>query len=622
MPETGGIDSALVELATIARQVRGGDEEPSVPPEAPPLEVVVCGEYGRGKSSLLSAIAGRRRLLPHAVNDSTSIATTVVWGEQDEAFVTFEPDPADAPAKPRRMAVPLSEVHRYVTEGANRGNRDRVTLVEIRAALPNLAHGIKLIDTPGVNSRHEAHNMTTRAYLDRADTILFVASADGPLSTLELDAIGAAASGGADIVAVLAKSDQAGAPELRESAAERLSERLGRPIEVLPVSAVMEFEGIEEHLPALRADSGIPELLARLQELVVGHRARFAGGFVVALRRRIAERRDVALDEQQTLEEAERRTDALERRLEQARSDLAALDEAERQVHAAIDDEVARGMASIRDSNSTHCEALAMRVEADQANLDPAIGPSEYQRTFFDQLARIAEEADQSRAQLVGRIVAAAEKVGHVEVDRAPQAENLRSGLGLETIELKSAEKSRLTLEAFKKGLAEGPKVAAPAGSVGGLIGGIIGAAPGAAAGLVVGGLVGHVIGWLSGTVEATREEARKARADQVKALAKDAPDWIARIHRRIDEQLENITTATAGYARAEAAEIIGRRRRGLVDYIERSERDREHSPGDRRERSAQLRAELADLDRLERSLDTVAARLERLDPHARQPRG
>ncbi|MEV4899511.1 dynamin family protein, partial [Nonomuraea sp. NPDC055795] len=81
-------------------------------------QVVVMGEYSRGKSSLINALLGRARLLPVNSAVTTCVVTVLRWGEREAAFVHE--------SSGERREIPLGELDRYV---ADRANVDHVVTV-------------------------------------------------------------------------------------------------------------------------------------------------------------------------------------------------------------------------------------------------------------------------------------------------------------------------------------------------------------------------------------------------------------------------------------------------------------------------------------------------------------
>jgi predicted GTPase len=140
------------------------------------LNILLVGQYKRGKSSLVNAILGTD-LLPVGVLPLTSVITFVSRGPAG-AIVRF--------ISGEEMAVSLDRVCDFVTEENNPKNRKSVKEVVIHSDHPLLATGARLIDTPGIDSLHEHNSKTTFDFLPEADAAIFVLSADQPLSSQEL----------------------------------------------------------------------------------------------------------------------------------------------------------------------------------------------------------------------------------------------------------------------------------------------------------------------------------------------------------------------------------------------------------------------------------------------------
>lgn len=600
------LHAALTDLASVCADLRRREAVAGAPAEQvhlaegllaklPPLEVVVCGEYKRGKSTLLSALAGEAKLFAHDPKDTTSIATIATWGPVRQAVVTFG---AGAPTTGQQRVIQLDQVQRYVTEAANRDNALQVAVVEMQAPLDNLRWGVRLVDTPGVNSRNPTHNLVTRECLNRADVILFVTS-DSALSTLELEFVKEAAGHGARLMAILTKADQVNAERLRVNAIEKLSATLGRPMDVLAVSAILELEGLAEGRVALRTESRLPDLLERLKQLGVGHHARYAARAIPVLRRVVQAAHDLDFDEREVLLETQHAAGVLEQQLDQARSDLVAVDAALAEFHRDLADHIAGGMRELRDDLSRACEALIGQVKLARATITADVTPEEYQQRLFTRLADIADEADVLRDGLVNHIIDAAKTVAEVDLSgRAPDGA-LRSGLRFADVRLLPATAPRLSFAAVKAGLASGGKVATATGSVGGLIGGILASAPGAVAGTAIGALLGHLVGWVGGTVEAVHKVAEQQQVSVVQAMADQAPDWVKQAIDQIDDRFARTTTATGDHVRTEVDRIVAQRRGQLVEFVHRAERSRDRSGPWRADRLREIDEHLLRLGRL-----------------------
>ena len=152
-------------LAELAGRLRGGR-----------LRVLVAGEAKRGKSTVANALL-RREVLPAGVTPVTAITTTVVYGTDEHAAVRF----ADGRAERR----PLADLAQLVTERGNPLNWLGVTRVTVHLAVPLLARGVEIVDTPGTGSIYEHNSEEAQRALETLDAAVVVLTADPPASAAE-----------------------------------------------------------------------------------------------------------------------------------------------------------------------------------------------------------------------------------------------------------------------------------------------------------------------------------------------------------------------------------------------------------------------------------------------------
>jgi ribosome biogenesis GTPase A len=136
---------------------------------------LIVGEFKRGKSTLLNALAGVD-VLPTGVLPVTTVPARVAQGPCEAARVLFR----DA----RQREISLAEVRDYVDESRNPGNRLGVASVEVQLAT-GLPPRVVLVDVPGLGSVHQHNTEAALAALPEADAALVVVSVDPPLGQAE-----------------------------------------------------------------------------------------------------------------------------------------------------------------------------------------------------------------------------------------------------------------------------------------------------------------------------------------------------------------------------------------------------------------------------------------------------
>lgn len=192
--------------------------------------IVVAGEFNAGKSALLNALLGEKALLEGAT-PTTSRVTLVKWGEQaaeqivDEGFAIY--------------TYPLP-----------------------------ILKELNIVDTPGTNAVIRQHERLTDEFVPRSDLVLFITSADRPLTESERQFLERILTWGKKVVFVLNKIDifdEASAlDEVQDFVIKHASVLLGDTPDLFPVSAKLAQSARSQADPAqaqrLRAESRLDAL--------------------------------------------------------------------------------------------------------------------------------------------------------------------------------------------------------------------------------------------------------------------------------------------------------------------------------------------------------------------------
>ncbi|WP_409055941.1 dynamin family protein [Streptomyces sp. SYP-A7185] len=574
--------------------------------------VVVCGEYKRGKSSLLNALIGRPGLFPVDVHVATNTVSTLAYGAEERATAYLAVEGHDE-GELTPVEVPLAELRDYVTEQKNEENVRNVRLVRIELPLEQLRTGLVLVDTPGVGSMNLAHDAATHAFLGQADALIFVGDLVVTFSTDELDFLGRALAKCPTVISVLTRSDQVvdPAPSL-QAARQKIAQVTGRAedeLVVLPVSSPLRASARESGDAELLADSGFVELEKELWEGLVtrvGRRrvARCVAGLADALEAARAPI-DLAL-ETRSDREMERFDQELARRAELA-ADLQARSAHWRtELPRVFHDETLRikhGLEGIFEAARQDLSANAA-LASDPGQLDGTVREIgrllvdgvEVAMSHLHDAARQVQQAFAAQTQVPYR--PASFTVGGFTPqlrDVSALAPGLGEGGGQPAHHLSNTWRSALA-------------GAGLGGVIGGMIG-VVGGPPGIAVGAALGGLLGKVVGAITGWSDsrrAERERAERQRKEWTKeAISSLTSSTLAQIRANEARALAAFDDAAREIARLLVADI----ERGIEEARETLERSRREVEEERRRSETEQRARRAELtERRDRYNQLIAA--------------
>jgi small GTP-binding protein len=192
--------------------------------------IVVAGEFNAGKSALINALLGQK-VLPEGTTPTTSRITLVKWGKQIGEEVVDE----------------KFSIYTY--------------------PLPLLKE-LNIVDTPGTNAIMRHHERLTDEFIPRSDLILFITSADHPLTESERQFLERILAWGKKIVFVLNKvdilDDSSALQEVHDFVLQHGAKILGDQPQLYPVSAKLaqraQSEPDPEERGRLRSASRLDEL--------------------------------------------------------------------------------------------------------------------------------------------------------------------------------------------------------------------------------------------------------------------------------------------------------------------------------------------------------------------------
>lgn len=155
------------------------------------LTLLVCGEFKRGKSSLVNALLNDD-ICVVADGIATSSVSVIKYGAEPRViryFSTYLEDSAGTQCMTVKSELINFDSIRDYTKGSSM-DIDNTLYLEIE--IPNAflkSKGLTLIDTPGIGSLDPRHLFLTLQALPKADAVFFVTDTTEPMLTTELDFI-------------------------------------------------------------------------------------------------------------------------------------------------------------------------------------------------------------------------------------------------------------------------------------------------------------------------------------------------------------------------------------------------------------------------------------------------
>jgi GTPase Era involved in 16S rRNA processing len=135
----------------------GQMEELAAKLNSPHLEAAFCGHFSAGKSSLINMLCGHP-LLPSSPIPTSANIVSISYGEEQVSI--------------RRRSGESTHISLEQLDEACKNGED---IAEVHITYPHgLGERLILLDTPGIDSTDEAHELATRSVLHRADVVFYV----------------------------------------------------------------------------------------------------------------------------------------------------------------------------------------------------------------------------------------------------------------------------------------------------------------------------------------------------------------------------------------------------------------------------------------------------------------
>lgn len=236
--------------------------------------IVVLGEFKRGKSTFINALLGKA-LLPMDVLPETAVINEIQYGEQATVLVEYR----DGRMEKGR---PDYDYLKQFSARQNNTNIENIKCIRIKYPVGFLRNNITLVDTPGVSDLSEQRAEITYSYIPKANAVVFLLDATSPLKATEYSFIKEKMIplGVSNIMFIANRYDfvdEDEEPDYLPELEQRLLNTFGinteeamlQDITLYPLSATMALQGKETGNQELVVFSGIDEIRQKLHEMLV-----------------------------------------------------------------------------------------------------------------------------------------------------------------------------------------------------------------------------------------------------------------------------------------------------------------------------------------------------------------
>jgi hypothetical protein len=390
---------------------------------SPVCDVLVVGEFKKGKSALINALLNARvcavdadaaTAVPTVIRHGDELEVSIVSAEQAAAArenATANGSLADADDVDGR-SIPLAQLAQYTTDMLGERVITGIDSVVVKVPRQLLADGLVLIDTPGVNGGlTAAHAAATLRALASADAVILVTDAGQELSKPEVEFFKRAVSMCPATVCAMTKIDFY--PKWRQIIELNRGhlKRAGLDLEIIPIASPLRHRALRTQDRALDEESGVPKLSAYLRREVIGRKEVLGVRTTAAAAREALEQITSRVAAENAILSDPAGVDGLRERLQTAKDEAVRMRSAAAEWQQVLGDRFG-DLASNVDTDLT-LRLRSLRDEAIDAieKTDPAVGWPEFQaqvqqRTneeVTDHFAKMREMAETVATEILAR---------------------------------------------------------------------------------------------------------------------------------------------------------------------------------------------------------------------------
>lgn len=144
------------------------------------MNLLVVGEFSRGKSTFINALLGQP-VLPSKVNPTTATINIIKSGSERKMMIQ------DREGQLVEHALPSEQINKFLNDFVTVSNKEANNIKQITITIPSAldAWHCNIVDTPGVNDLDDVREEVTYSYLRNADACIVLLDSQQPLSESE-----------------------------------------------------------------------------------------------------------------------------------------------------------------------------------------------------------------------------------------------------------------------------------------------------------------------------------------------------------------------------------------------------------------------------------------------------
>ncbi len=158
------------------------------------FQLVVVGEFSRGKSTFVNAMLGRR-ILPSSIKPTTAVISKISYDDEPTYKLHYRnsnmPVQEISAEKFSELIAPketnLIEKIQAQLAFNKQSELDSISYAEIGYPLDFCRENVNVVDTPGTNDLNAGRIEITYNYVEKADAVILVLAANNPLTASELE---------------------------------------------------------------------------------------------------------------------------------------------------------------------------------------------------------------------------------------------------------------------------------------------------------------------------------------------------------------------------------------------------------------------------------------------------